>query len=198
LKAHNRANLVGKRFGLLTVVRSAKTKNNRSRWVCKCDCGGKCLAIGHDLNQGKVTSCKCLQRAASKRKAAILSERNELAPGEASFNLLYSTYKHQARRCERVFELTKEEFRTLTSSPCLYCGAVPSREFWGSSCKTPYICNGVDRQDNEVGYTTANSVSCCKICNWMKRVLTVSDFIEVCLAVARHQAQLVNLTNAAQ
>ena len=196
MKAHNRADLIGQRFGLLTVVRCAKTKNNRSRWVCSCDCGGRCIALGHDLNQGKVTSCKCIQRAVSRGKATAMSAKNILPPGEASCNLLYATYRHQSARRNFPFELSKEQFKLLTSSPCLYCGAVPSREYWGSTCKTPYICNGVDRQDNDLGYTVANSVPCCKICNWMKRILTVEVFIKACQAVAQHQQRCVSLTPA--
>lgn len=195
MKAHNRANLIGERFGLLTVVRAAKTKNNRSRWVCKCDCGGKCVAIGHDLKQGKVTSCKCLQRAASREKAAEMSRKNILEDGQASCNLMYAAYRWQAEKRELAFELSKDQFRALTSSPCFYCGAPPTREYWGSTCKTPYLCNGVDRQKNEKGYTTDNSVACCGTCNLMKRVMTVEEFIRACQAVVRHQAQLVTLTS---
>lgn len=190
MKAHNRANLVGKRFGLLTVVRFAETSKNRSRWVCQCDCGGECIAIGHDLSQGKVTSCKCLQKASSRRKAVVMSLGNEIESGKASRNLLYATYKWQAKKKGLPFELSKDEFQVLTSGNCFYCGCEPTRRYLGSTCKTPYFCNGVDRQDNTQGYTLSNCVPCCKICNWMKRVLTVEEFIRACKAVAAHQSEL--------
>ena len=33
-------NLTGQRFGKLTVLCEAdRTKNNKVRWLCKCDCG---------------------------------------------------------------------------------------------------------------------------------------------------------------
>ena len=37
-------NLVGKRFGRLTVIELVgKDKNNRALWKCQCDCGNECV-----------------------------------------------------------------------------------------------------------------------------------------------------------
>jgi hypothetical protein len=49
-----RLDLMGKRFGRLTVRERA-----RGRWICKCDCGELKLVRGGDLRVGKVTSCGC-------------------------------------------------------------------------------------------------------------------------------------------
>ena len=40
-----------------------------------------------------------------------------------------------------------------------------------------YRCNGVDRVDNNIGYTLENSVSCCSWCNSMKNILPVNEFL---------------------
>ena len=37
---HN-VDLTGKRFGRLTVVKKLLSQNNRSVWLCKCDCGNE-------------------------------------------------------------------------------------------------------------------------------------------------------------
>lgn len=62
---HNFQDLTGKRFGRLIVLsyagRSA-TKERRSRWNCKCDCGTAVTANAHDLRQGCTVSCGCLKR----------------------------------------------------------------------------------------------------------------------------------------
>ena len=42
----------------------------------------------------------------------------------------------------------------------------------------PYVYNGVDRVDNERGYSLENCVPCCKFCNRMKRDLGKKEFLE--------------------
>lgn len=58
--------LKNKRFGNLVVLRSVpkqtKTdKNGTTYWLCKCDCGKKCLVNGVSLRRGHSTSCGCKQ-----------------------------------------------------------------------------------------------------------------------------------------
>ncbi len=54
-------NLVGMKFGLLTVI-SKKDKHPKYRtymFECKCDCGGSKNVCGPDLKRGAVKSCGC-------------------------------------------------------------------------------------------------------------------------------------------
>lgn len=59
-----KANLIGQRFGRLTVITMAEkpivVKQRRAYWLCKCDCGKDVIASTHALNLGKVKSCGCL------------------------------------------------------------------------------------------------------------------------------------------
>ncbi len=61
------SDLVGKRFGRLTVgryygVRITRGGQRKTRWLCKCDCG-KSLAIDtQGLTSGRTKSCGCLAR----------------------------------------------------------------------------------------------------------------------------------------
>lgn len=54
-----RLNLIGKRFGKLTVLRyRGKDKHQASLWLCLCDCGNKKTIVGHKLT--RITrSCGC-------------------------------------------------------------------------------------------------------------------------------------------
>lgn len=62
-------NLVGKKFGKLTVIsRAENTKDGKARWLCKCDCGkikSKSVTT-YDLQSGKVKSCGCLYYVSNK------------------------------------------------------------------------------------------------------------------------------------
>lgn len=57
-----RINLVGQRFGMLTVIQLS-TRQNASRaylWECRCDCGNVVYASTGSLRRGDYRSCGCV------------------------------------------------------------------------------------------------------------------------------------------
>ena len=56
-----RVNLVGQRFGNLTVLRLGKKSGHGdgSFWVCKCECGNECEVHASKLKSGHTGSCGC-------------------------------------------------------------------------------------------------------------------------------------------
>lgn len=53
-------NLIGQRFGKLTVIEKApKGERRGTRWLCQCDCGNTKIVYGVDLRSGGVQSCGC-------------------------------------------------------------------------------------------------------------------------------------------
>jgi hypothetical protein len=72
-----------------------------------------------------------------------------------------------------MFELSIEQYTTITKQPCYYCGV----EIGTKS-------GGLDRKDNSVGYTLENVLPCCRDCNRVRNnVLTVEEmkFVSECL-----------------
>lgn len=197
MEAHNKTNMVGKRFGKLVVIVATKSEKNRARWVCQCDCGVKCIATGKTLREGRKQSCGCIKREQSKELVKKLHKNNELSYGEASCNHLYSVYKHNALKRDLEYSLTIEDFKRLTSLNCYYCNDAPKYAHNGVTCSTPYIYNGIDRVNNSIGYTLDNSIPCCRTCNWMKRTQLQSDFIEKCAAITKNMnhKKLAEMTN---
>ena len=51
--------LTGRRFGKLVAVKKMESKNGRTRWECRCDCGNMHISTAHSLKAGKCTSCGC-------------------------------------------------------------------------------------------------------------------------------------------
>lgn len=49
----------GNKYGKLTVLSLTKDKNNRTAWLCQCECGNTTIARGPDLRKNKITSCGC-------------------------------------------------------------------------------------------------------------------------------------------
>lgn len=181
--------MVGERVGRLLVLSSTTSKHNKARWICQCDCGKTCIATGASLRNGKKKSCGCLAKETSLEKLRLINERGvrKLPPGESAKSLLYYTYKWQANKRNKEFQLSKEEFYNLTSGNCTYCGAPPSQVFNNhNNLETSYIYNGIDRQNNSKGYTLDNCVSCCGVCNDMKRARSVTDFVKACEKVVSY------------
>ena len=57
-------NLMGRRFGKLTVVAEApKNSSGKVQWLCRCDCGKERIVISTILATGRVTSCGCEKNA---------------------------------------------------------------------------------------------------------------------------------------
>ena len=169
-----RLDLIGFRKGRLTVTDFSHSHiqpsgQKRAIWKAICDCGVEKLISTSNLTHGNTVSCGCKLREGNRKKDY----------GEASFNHKYNSYEARARTHKKklVFELTKDQFRTLVAAPCHYCGAV-------GSCNTKarptsngaFTSNGIDRLDSSVGYVLSNCVSCCKICNLMKNDLAYDQF----------------------
>ena len=54
--------LVGHRYGRLTVIRRVENKGERTCWLCRCDCGTEKVVEGNSLRRGLSRSCGCLNR----------------------------------------------------------------------------------------------------------------------------------------
>jgi len=55
------SDMVGRRYGKLTVLERAHNHNNRWHWLCQCDCGNTTTAPKNRLGGGGKMSCGCLK-----------------------------------------------------------------------------------------------------------------------------------------
>jgi hypothetical protein len=114
-------------------------------------------------------SCGCTKKDSStwKRKGAI-NRPWKLPEGEASFNYLYYQYQCSAKKRNIFFELTREEFKAIITKPCSYCGDCCQSVRLSKGANGGFNYTGIDRRNNNEGYTLNNSIACCKTCNFMK------------------------------
>lgn len=57
----NVINLVGQKFGRLTVIEMTDKRRDRSVfWKCRCDCGNQCEICSIELTRGDTQSCGCI------------------------------------------------------------------------------------------------------------------------------------------
>lgn len=166
--------LTGQRFGKLVVIkRVPNVKRNATRFLCRCDCGKEVVRLSSSLKKGCAVSCGCWK---------------SLPEGEGAFRALYRATEYNAKYRGISWSLSEDFFRWITKQPCRYCGAEPYQVYQQSRKMGGYIFNGIDRVDNETGYTEENCVPCCGICNYMKSATDVSDFKEWVASVYNHWA----------
>ena len=88
--------LVGEKYGRLTVVEFDRLQNHKTYWKCVCDCGLTVIATGNNLRSGNTQSCGCLHR----EKVADIGRRNA-GHGESHNNRtrLYTIWCGMRQRC---------------------------------------------------------------------------------------------------
>jgi len=87
-------------------------------------------------------------------------------------------YSRMAKRRGHIFELTDIQVKELIIQNCHYCGIQPSSVLNFHYNREPFLYNGIDRVDNEKGYTFDNVVPCCSICNYAKKSMSKEQFLQ--------------------
>lgn len=117
-------------------------------------------------------------------------QRVGLKPGDTGLKAVFRHSRRNALKHRRVFELSIEDVKEITSRDCYYCGDPPSQVSKASHEKSKngfsvYVYTGMDRVKNEEGYTKENVVTCCIKCNRMKHKLGQNEFFEHVRKIAR-------------
>jgi len=183
--------MIGGRFGRYVVLERIEDHittggQKFSKWKCRCDCGIVKPVLGAKLRSGNTKSCGCL------RLERLAANRKILSSGQSLRNSVHHTYELRAAKNHLVWELTDDKFDELTRGDCYYCGCPPANVASRSSLHGDFVYNGIDRKDNLKGYTTDNTVSCCGICNKMKRDLSVEEFLSRVLRIAKRHGKNLN------
>ena len=91
----NKINMIGKKFGRLTVIEELRERNKYGKIVykCQCECGNIVDVVGNQLRAGQTKSCGCLQ----KEKASKQGKAN--AKHHQAHTRLYHIYQGMKQRC---------------------------------------------------------------------------------------------------
>jgi len=94
---------------------------------------------------------------------------------ERSVSISYTGYKNEIEKQKREFNITLDEFKTMTRSPCYLCGYTSGKGV------------GIDRVDNSIrSYTLENCKPCCGGCNNMKCDFLLEDIFAKCDKINKH------------
>lgn len=110
----NTINLIGQRFGKLTVIKQVASKRGHSCWLCQCDCGNTKEVCSTELKNGDTLSCGCLRSSFGESVIEhILQENNILYKKEYEFADLVSANGTPLRFDFVIFSENKEIVRIV-------------------------------------------------------------------------------------
>jgi hypothetical protein len=187
---NHKYDLTNKKFGRLTVIsHHHKDEDRRTHfWYCQCDCGNTTIVSTSSLKRKSrpTISCGCYRYD----KVSGVPAPNRLDYGLSNLRSLMHAYKKESKKKDIEFNIPEEIFYSLTQQNCHYCGVEPrqihsKRETYGA-----FIYNGLDRIDSDLDYTVDNVVTCCKVCNYAKRVMSQMEFFNWIKRVYVHSINL--------
>ena len=150
----------------------------------KCDCIYPIIMFQKDKQQVDGLRCICKDCSSIDCKKYFNEYHDEILERQKiryrTIDGKLSTYRKVARKYEREFKLTKDEFAAIISQPCYYCGELQEN------------FNGIDRMDNSKGYELYNCVPCCSMCNRMKNNYNINEFMNKCkLIIEKNKLRVV-------
>lgn len=130
-----REEIIGKRFGRLTVISFYEVKNECSYFLCRCDCGNEIITSMNHLRTGHTQSCGCLQKE-------IVSQMNDKHRQEMIgkhfgylkvlyFDRVQNDVAYYSCLCERCGSITVKRGANLLSGNLVSCGCM--KESYGES-----------------------------------------------------------------
>ena len=146
--------LTGQRFGMLTVLRRAESRNGKVCWTCRCDCGKMVDVAANNLRSGHTVSCGCrrVQPYIGKRygKLIVLEKTKETVQHGSTRSPLWKC------RCD-CGNIVLVRLDSLTSGTTQSCGCLTEEKIKKMREAAGYIEGTQLSRIRNVSPTSANS-----------------------------------------
>jgi len=142
----DQSNLIGLRFGFLTVVRKLEEERGPTTWLCLCVCGKHATATSSRLTHERKRSCGCLKQA--------MINQSKITHG-MSGTPEHKIWKDMIKRCENQNNRAYVDYggRGITVCPEW---RLSFQAFYEHIGPRPAPDLSVDRIDNDRGYEPGN------------------------------------------
>lgn len=175
------ADITGQRFGSLVIVCATSDRQRGGVvYVARCDCGRE-IKVTKQHVERMTTHCGCKGVGKARKSmpgslgiAGLNSGARHKASSRSAMRSIFAAYRQSARKRGFRFDISRTDFLEMIKRNCHYCGAPPSNE--RKAGDVVIIYNGIDRVDSSKGYSIANCVPCCRVCNIAKNAMSVDDF----------------------
>lgn len=135
--------LVGKRFGRLTVIQYC----GKGKWLCRCDCGNTRINKTHPLKDGQIVSCGCY-------KDELLLQRAYKHGGY--YNPLYRVWWGIKERCSNPKHMSYNRYGGRGITICdEWANDYQAFEKWATEAGYQKGLT-IERIDNDKGYSPDN------------------------------------------
>lgn len=148
-----RLNLLGKRFGRLTVIRfSHVSKYGRAYWECECRCENIIITAAAYLNSGTSKSCGCLRNEMTGKRFTGKASRKTHGLSKTK---TYGIWCAMLRRCRNPMV---PEYKYYGGRGIKVCKKWLSFEKFFQDMKTCPTGYSIERKNNNGDYTPRNCV----------------------------------------
>lgn len=176
-----RIEMQGKIFHKWTVLSKARLRHGSVLyWNCKCECGTLREVRGSHLRGGRSKDCGC------GRKETVREMGYNRRKEGCTKTQKYKQYQKDAKSRGVSWDLTFDEFLSLASQNCNYCGSEPKNRHTNESKTEEFLYQGIDKIDPTTGYSIENCVPCCYQCNLSKNNYTLIEFLIWIESVYKH------------
>ena len=179
LKGKPITDITGNRYNRFVVLKLVGREDNRTLWLCRCDCGVEKVLCGGNIK--RTESCGCIQK---ERAAARLTTHGMSRTRADRF---LKGAKHRAKRMGLPINLTIHLVAELLrkTKNCPICGITLAT---GKDNSRGNMANAsLDKLIPSLGYVQGNVNIICRRCNMIKlnassdELRHIADWIDKCL-----------------
>jgi hypothetical protein len=135
--------LTGQRFGRLVALK----RTEDGRWLCNCDCGGINTVRTGDLRNGQTSSCGCLARELSSKRATKHGMR---------YTPEYQAWVDMIQRCTNP---KHEYYKNYGGRGITVCKRwLKFENFYADMGSKPTLDHSLERKKNNLGYSPENCI----------------------------------------